>query len=141
MTFAQFTPPTGSDLMVWLGCCAFIMMLVNQAIKIKTGIFPSRNQTDIYPQPLSVRESHDYVTEKDCHNMHASTEAQIKELRAIRIDDIKLAAASREKMYGAIEKVRIELSASNETMKRDIAKGFQDVERAIGQLEGKTYRR
>jgi len=138
--FAQVNlpAPTGSDLMVWLGCAAFVLMLINQGLKVKNSIFPSRSEHEVYPQPLSVKESHALVTEKQCHDRHITIEDQIRDLRSLRMDDVKTAGASREKMYQAMKEVRSELSEAHDRLRNTMAKGFADIERSIGRLEGKS---
>jgi hypothetical protein len=61
MFFAQseFTAPVG--LAAWLGCASFVLLLVNQAFKLKANVSGRNQQREILPQPLEVAAVTEYV--------------------------------------------------------------------------------
>jgi hypothetical protein len=101
----------------WLGCAAFLVMLVNGVFKLK------RNATgevrEIGPQPLTVKKADEFVTVQQCSLAHSGIverldghDAQIQELwSAMREED-------------------------EETRKR-MDESFQSIQRALGRIEGK----
>src|SRR5438105_13068628 len=86
---AQLTPPVG--LAAWLACAAFVLMLANQAFRLKERLLGEKNPQQIFPQPLDVRPVRDPVSREYCDsNYHASTrrvkaiEQELSELRSER---------------------------------------------------------
>ena len=144
-SLAQAVPsPTASEFMTFLACVALIAFLANLILSIKSKWGGARSQTNITNEPLMVQESVRPVNERDCLSRHDQSTHQIKtlsahleELRRLRIADAKDASLSREKLYAAIKDVRLEVTTIHESSRKEMTKGFQDIERALGRLEGK----
>jgi hypothetical protein len=98
----------------------------------------------ISPQPLIIEQASRGVTERECLSRHDQSSVQIgalsmqlSEIRTLRVQDSKDSGAAREKLYAAIKDVRLEVTSMHEASRREMSVGFQDIERALGRLEGK----
>src|SRR5207249_7528652 len=84
--FAQSSAPAG--LAAWLACAAFLLMLANQAFRLKERLLGESSPRQIFPQPLEVRPARDPVSREHCDgNYQASTrriEAIEQELGELR---------------------------------------------------------
>lgn len=103
-----------------------------------------RENVLIKPQPFIVQASDDPVSKSECLGRHQQSSDQIsglsdqvRELRLLRVQDAKDSGASREKMYIAIKDVRVEVMNIHEETRKEMTRGFADIERALGRLEGK----
>ena len=144
LALAQIAAPSGSDFMTFLACVALIAFLANLGLSIAAKVRGTRSQTNITNEPLMVQESVRPVNERDCLSRHDQSTHQIKllsshieDLRRLRTQDAKDSLLFRETIFGAIEDVRREGTSNHQRTQESMSKGFQDLERAIGRVEGK----
>jgi uncharacterized protein YicC (UPF0701 family) len=69
-------PP--SEIAAWLACAAFVMMLVNQALRLKERLMGERHGQEIFPQPLEVRAVGDPVSKEYCDRNHQESTGRIE---------------------------------------------------------------
>lgn len=114
------------------------------------SIYNSIRRNRIEPQPLMIKGADEYVNRDTCSHLHAETIRRIEEhSRQIELiwehiikqkEETEAAARARSaKIYEKIEEVRTELSRDSKRTLEIVSKGFQDLERAIGHLEGKIH--
>jgi hypothetical protein len=144
MTLAQFTNANPQFLKDFIIVVVGILGLCAAGASIY-GVLKKRR---IEPQPLEVRAAQDFVTREFCGQMHAETVRRVDDhthqieriwntIKADK-DAFEVSARARSaKIYEKIDEIRQELSEANVATRDCIGKGFQDVERAIGWLEGK----
>lgn len=111
------------------------------------GVFLKKKR-QIEPQPLEVRAAAEFVTRDFCARQHEEWGRRQEEL-GVRVERLREvmsedktsfeANASRRSagIYQKIDEVRKELTEANEETRKQMVRGFQDLERAIGRLEGK----
>jgi hypothetical protein len=148
---AQLPQPTGSQLLIWLGCAAIVigaaaglLALVNQFFTLKRNVVGKR-KTEILPSPLEVREAHEFAKERDCADRHRLAMEGLAEIRQQRITDAKDAAGSRKGIYTEIESVRKEmgdmerrLNTADEERTQALHGRLNDILLAVGELRGKV---
>jgi hypothetical protein len=123
-----------------------------------TTIFSNLRKTKVtaelnppFPESIETREQASYVTEKVCAERHSTfcqrMENITSEIRSIwerigkdRVDLENMARTRSAGLYQRIDEVRRELSTEQQAMRAEMQQGFKDIERAIGQLEGKISR-
>src|SRR5262245_3100619 len=130
--FAQIPNVTGAQLMVWLGCLAFVIALVNQAMKLDDRMRGTKNE--ITPQPLEVKAAIEWVRQDECKSRHAQVatrtdglEKQVQDLRRERLDDVRAAALSRKGIYDAINKTKTEMSEQIDGVRKELAGHTENV--------------
>ena len=137
VTFAQteFTAPVG--LAAWLGCAAFVLLLVNQAFKLRANVSGRNSQREILPQPLKVEPAAEYVpasafaahgaeNRREHENLFAKiggVDRGLSQRRDLKLDSMQRAAEEgREKLHGRINDVLAavsELRGTVNEMKKD----------------------
>ena len=145
---AQIPSPTPVQLMGWLGCLAFVLVIFNQAARAWSVLHPRKNE--ISPQPLEVRAAVEWVTQTEFRQRKAELEdrsngmeKQLADLRLERNEDVKLAAISRKGMYEKIDTVREEMSemerrlnAANEARLEKVHERINQVLEGVAELRG-----
>jgi len=127
---AQITPAQWSGFTVVL--TALIAVAAN--IAIVWGLFKrSDRRREIHPQPLEIKEATQFASKKDLDQLAAARQADMKELEIS-------ARARSSATYDKIDEIRIELTQANDATRAEMQKGFKDMERALGRLEGKIDR-
>ena len=138
---AQTTAPAG--LAAWLACAAFILMLANQAFRLKERLLNERRPQEIFPQPLEVKTAPGPVTREYCDsNYHASIqrikviEQELAELRNERREaaaklERKIELAGRE-----INELERRLNAANEARFEKVHTRINEVLGEIRELRG-----
>ncbi|HOC56645.1 MAG TPA: hypothetical protein PKI20_13565 [Verrucomicrobiota bacterium] len=142
--FAQLNdvPP---DFLKWLALA--VIALIGGAAGI-ASIYSSIRRHRVEPQPLLVKGADEHVSKEFCAHLHSETVRRVDEhSRQIELiwehivkqkEETEAAARARSaKIYEKIEEVRTELSRDSKRQLEMVSKGFQDLERAIGHLEGK----
>lgn len=129
------------QLAAWLGCLAFFVGLLNGMLKLVDRM--KGRGTLVSPQPLEVREAHDFVREPDCRMRHSEMERQVRELRAERNEDVKSASISRKSMYEEMKLIRKEidemerrLNQADETRTEKVHERINDILEAVGEIRG-----
>jgi hypothetical protein len=89
-----------------------------------------RPDGSITPQPLVVKHAEDLAHKEELIELKKSTEDKLDSMR----DESKL---DRSKLYEKVDEVRKELTNMHEDTRDEMNRGFKDLERAIGRLEGK----
>src|SRR5260221_5438800 len=97
---AQMEPPVG--LAAWLACAAFVMMLANQALRLKERLLGEKRGQQIFPQPLEVRPVADAVTREYCDRNH---QANARRLEALETALGEQRAERREQAVAFEEKI------------------------------------
>jgi hypothetical protein len=143
---------TSINIAAWLAVAAFLIALVNGSFRLWSNLRgkspePPNEQLELASQEITRRVQQlevRAVLDTVCATRHAESAKsietvtrQIAELSALRIADAKDAGASREKMYQAVKEMRLEVTSQVQNLSTTTAKNFQDVDRALGRLEGK----
>ena len=98
--------------------------------------------------PVTVKNDAGFVSQSLCQSLHSETDRRITRVeedllalhRELKTDRETSDVSARQRsagIYSKIDEVRKELAAANEGTRGELARGFKDVERAIGRLEGK----
>src|ERR1043166_1130323 len=140
---AQFNPP--SELAAWLACAAFVLMLANQALKLKQRLFGERNPQQIFPQPLEIKAVKDPVSREYCdNNYHANTrrmkaiEQELNELRAERRESSAKLEEKIETVSREIPEMERRLNAANEVRVEKVHNRINEVLGEVRELRGEV---
>lgn len=140
--FAQSSFEAPSGLMTWMGCLAFLLVVLNQGWKF-FGNITGRKQ-EIAPQPFVVEHAEKPVSEAQCaihrEDIIRRLNQQDQERAEMRtkMDDAEKTARVRSAgIYTKIEEVRKELSTNTDELRAEMNRNFQDTERTLGRIEGK----
>jgi hypothetical protein len=134
----------------WLACLAFVVMLLNQGVKLYDRAQGNSRGTTIGPQPLMVREAEKFVTKETCmtHQNEVGEklnrlEKAVAEARDKRDADQRDAAFSRKTIYGEIETLRKEMAAMERRLNQDnenrsvkIHDRINEILEAVSELRG-----
>jgi hypothetical protein len=138
---AQMSAPAG--LAAWLACAAFVVMLANQAIRLKERLLGEKSMQRIFPQPLEVKTAPDPVTREYCDsNYHANTrriKAIEQELGELRNERREAAAKLEKKIELAgreINELERRLNAANEARFEKVHTRINEVLGEIRELRG-----
>jgi hypothetical protein len=141
--FAQLSAP--SELAAWLACAAFVLMLANQALKLKQRLFGERHPQQIFPQPLEIKAVKDPVSREYCdNNYHANTrrmKAIEQELNDLRIERRESAAKLEEKIETVsreIPEMERRLNAANEARVEKVHNRINEVLGEVRELRGEV---
>jgi len=139
--FAQLTPPVG--LAAWLACAAFVLMLANQAFRLKERLLGEKNLQQIFPQPLEIRSVRDPVSREHCdRNYQASArriEAIEQELAELRQERREMTAKLEEKFESVsreIPELERRLNAANEARLEKVHHRINEVLGEVRELRG-----
>ena len=72
------SPP--NEIAAWLACAAFVMMLVNQAFRLKEPLTGERHGQEIFPKPLEVKTVADPATKEYCDRNHQASSRRLEAL-------------------------------------------------------------
>jgi len=93
---AQIVPPIG--LAAWLACAAFVLMLANQAFRLKERLLGEKSPQQIFPQPLEVRPVQDPVSREFCEGNHQVNTRRIETIEHLREARCNSAATPEEQI-------------------------------------------
>src|SRR5436309_10436577 len=100
LVLAQAPAPVG--LAAWLACAAFVLMLANQAFRLKERLLGEKSPQQIFPQPLDVRPVRDPVSREYCDNVYETSTRRIQaieqELNELRHERRESSAKLEEKI-------------------------------------------
>jgi len=141
LLLAQSSAPSG--LAAWLACAAFMLMLSNQALRLKERLLGEKVPHQIFPQPLEVKPVRGPASREYCDsNYHASTR-RIKsieqELADFRDERQESAAKLEEKIEIAsreITELERRLNAANEARFEKVHTRINEVLGEIRELRG-----
>jgi len=143
LVLAQTTAPVG--LAAWLACAAFVLMLANQAFRLKERLLGEKSPHQIFPQPLDVRSVRDPVTREYCDsNYHASTrrikaiEQELSELRSERRESAAKLEEKIESVSREIPEMERRLNAANETRNEKVHNRINEVLGEVRELRGEV---
>jgi hypothetical protein len=129
----QLPPPESYQSIGWivavfLGLCVGIYYLLEIIAKLRgKSPQPPNKQLDSAQKDLERRV-----------NMVEGAIIGVRKEMADSQEKIEVSARSRSNgIYAKIEDVRHELSAAQESTRSEMHRGFQDIERTLGRLEGK----
>jgi pimeloyl-ACP methyl ester carboxylesterase len=138
---AQATAPVG--LAAWLACAAFVMMLANQAFRLKERLLGEKNLQQIFPQPLDVRNVRDPVTREYCDsNYHANTrrikaiEQELAEIRSERRESAAKLEQKIESVSSEMPEMERRLNAANEARFEKVHNRINEVLGEVRELRG-----
>ncbi len=141
--FAQASAPVG--LAAWLACAAFVLMLANQAFRLKERLLGEKNPQQIFPQPLDVRPVRDPVSREYCDsNYHASTrrikaiEQELSELRSERRESAAKLEEKIETVSREIPETERRLNAANEARVEKVHNRINEVLGEVRELRGEV---
>ena len=148
------------NLAAWIGCAAFVVMFANGVLKLTDRLKgkkpkPPNETLDNTQRELARRlellESHSgrLMTQEQCNLSHQGITRQVNEhgtqiekiwatIRDERVNIEQSARGRSDKIYAQIETTRKELTDAITGTQHEMRKGFQDLERAIGRLEGRV---
>lgn len=139
--FAQMSAPAG--LAAWLACAAFVLMLANQAFRLKERLLGQRNPQQIFPQPLEVKTTPEPVTREYCDSNYHANNRRIKtmeqQLAELRHERREAAAKLEEKIELAgreINDLERRLNAANEARFEKVHTRINEVLGEIRELRG-----
>jgi uncharacterized protein YicC (UPF0701 family) len=96
-------PP--SELAAWLACAAFVMMLANQAFRLKAHLLGDRHTQEIFPQPLEIKPVGDPVSRDYCDRNHEASTQRIETLEQALKEMREERRASAAKLEGQLRTV------------------------------------
>lgn len=122
------------EIVGWLACAAFLVMLYNQLAKARSNVLGDSKK--VGPQPFVIEKAMEYATrdqlDKGVQTVQRRVDENAEQISklwgALREDKAAAEANASRRSAGIYSKI-------DEVDKR-MSKGFQDVERAIGRLEG-----
>lgn len=141
------------NIAAWLACLAFVVVLVNGALKLTDRMKgqPPNEQLEAHRLQLERRIAQveaGYVPAKLYETRHAEYQGQLRDLAA-QVEHVRSGMhagckqseeAARERsnaIYKKIDEVRVELNASQAEVRNQLEKWTRDTERALGRIEGK----
>ena len=138
---AQIVPPIG--LAAWLACAAFVLMLANQAFRLKERLLGEKSPQQIFPQPLEVRPVQDPVSREFCEGNHQVSTRRIEtieqELRDLR-DERRGSAATLEEQIQTVSceipELERRLNAANEARFEKVHNRINEVLGEVRELRG-----
>ena len=143
LVLAQAPAPVG--LAAWLACAAFVLMLANQAFRLKERLLGEKSPQQIFPQPLDVRPVRDPVSREYCDsNYHASTrrikaiEQELSELRTERRESAAKLEEKIETVSREIPEMERRLNAANEARVEKVHNRINEVLGEVRELRGEV---
>lgn len=122
--------PTGTQLLIWLGCLAsvlsgfaFVLMIYNQLSEAKRNLM-GRKEGEI-PQPLSVKMASTFVSEEECRKRYT-------ELADEMAEDRRAGISSRNKIYEEIRRVNHEMENKMDAVRQEVSDHTESVRRELG---------
>jgi len=141
LILSQIEPPVG--LAAWLACAAFVVMLTNQALRLKEKLLREKQGQEIFPQPLEVRSVLDPVSRDYCDRNHQVSLRRIEtveqELKELRQERRETAANLEQKLEGVtrdIPEMERRLNAANETRLEKVHTRINEVLGEVRELRG-----
>jgi hypothetical protein len=141
LLLAQIEPPAGFA--AWLACAAFVVMLANQALRLKERLLHDKRGQEIFPQPLEVRPVRDPVSKDYCdRNHHASlrrietVEQELKELRQERRETAAKLEQKLECVTRDIPEMERRLNAATEARLEKVHTRINEVLGEVRELRG-----
>ena len=138
---AQINPPVG--LAAWLACAAFVLMLANQASRLKQRLLGEKNLQQIFPQPLEIRSVRDPASREHCDRNYQASARRIEtieqELAELRHERRELAAKLEEKFETVsreIPELERRLNAANEARLEKVHYRINEVLGEVRELRG-----
>jgi len=140
---AQMEGPVG--LAAWLACAAFVLMLANQALRLKERLLGEKSPQQIFPQPLEVRPVRDPASREFCEGNHqASTrrieaiEQELGELRDERRESAAKLEEQIETVSREIPELERRLNAANEVRLEKVHNRINEVLGEVRELRGEV---
>jgi uncharacterized protein YicC (UPF0701 family) len=137
----ELQPPAG--LAAWLACAAFVVMLLNQALRLKERLLGEKRNQEIFPQPLEVRQVCEPVSRDYCDRNHQSSlrwiEAVEQELKVVRQERCATAAKLEQKLESVtrdIPEMERRLNAANEARFEKVHTRINEVLGEVRELRG-----
>jgi hypothetical protein len=122
--------PTGTQLLVWMGCAAaalggfaFVLMIYNQLSEAKRNL--TGNKEGQVPQPLTVKMASRFVSEEECRKRY-------KELCDALADDRRAGISSRNKLYEEIRRVNGEMEKKMDSVRQEVSDHTESVRKELG---------
>src|SRR2546427_801498 len=138
---SQITAPVG--LAAWLACAAFVLMLANQAFRLKERLLGEKSPQQIFPQPLEVRPVADPVSREYCDNVYETSTRRIQaieqELNELRHERRESSAKLEEKIGivgREIPEMERRLNAANEARLEKVHTRINEVLGEVRELRG-----
>ncbi len=141
LMIAQMEPPVG--LAAWLACAAFVLMLANQAFRLKERLLGEKSPQQIFPQPLEVRSAREPAWREFCEGNHRASTRRIEtieqELRDLREERRESAGKLEEKIETVgreIPELERRLNAANEARLEKVHNRINEVLGEVRELRG-----
>ncbi len=143
IVLAQLPTPTPSQLMSWLGCLGFVLLIVNQGFKLWQNLAGRSHIAEISPQPLEIRQATEFVRKLEFHETRDGIAHQIQQInnqlqeaRGIRITDAKDAASSRRLLHEEVKIARKDMLQHTENVRRELSDKIDNIpDRVIATLK------
>lgn len=137
-------PP--AELAAWLGCAAFVMMLSNQALRLKERLLGESQGREISPQPLEVKAVADPVSREYCdHNYQASSrrldtlEQALLEMRQERRESATKLEEQIRTVSRDIPELERRLNAATEARVEKVHNRINEVLGEVRELRGEIH--
>ncbi len=141
LILGQIEPPVGFA--AWLACAAFVMMLTNQALRLKEKLMREKGGQEIFPQPLEVKAVRDPASREYCDRNHQVSLRRIEtveqELNELRQERRETAAKLEEKLEHVtrdIPEMERRLNAANEARLEKVHTRINEVLGEVRELRG-----
>jgi uncharacterized protein YicC (UPF0701 family) len=140
---SQLTVPAG--LAAWLACAAFLVMLANQALRLKERLLGEKAAQQIFPQPLDVRAVRDPASREQCDEIYQASmrriqtvEQELKEVREERRAAAGQLEAKIETVSREIPEMERRLNAANEARLEKVHTRINEVLGEVRELRGEV---
>jgi len=141
---AQSSAPVG--LAAWLACAAFILMMANQAFRLKERVLGEKSPHQIFPQPLEVKSVRDPASRDHCDRNYQMSvrrieaiEAELNELRNERRESAAKLEQKIESVSREIPEMERRLNAANEARLEKVHNRINEVLGEVRELRGEVH--
>jgi len=141
LILGQVEPPVG--IAAWLACAAFVMMLANQALRLKEKLLREKRSQEIFPQPLEIRPVCDPVSKDYCDRNQRTSLRRIEtleqELKELRQERRETAAKLDRRLEGVtrdMPEMERRLNAANEARLEKVHTRINEILGEVRELRG-----
>jgi hypothetical protein len=138
------SPP--NEIAAWLACAAFVMMLLNQAFRLKERLLGQRQGQEIFPKPLEIKTVADPATKEYCDRNHQassrrmeSLEQALADLRQVRRDSTAKLEEQVRTLSRDIPELERRLNAATEARMAKVHDRINEVLGEVRELRGEIH--
>ncbi len=138
------SPP--AEIAAWLACAAFVIMLLNQALRLKERLLGERQGQEIFPKPLEVKAVADPASKEYCDRNHQASarrmealEQALAELRQERRDSTAKLEEQVRTLSRDIPELERRLNAATEVRMAKVHDRINEVLGEVRELRGEIH--